>query len=106
KDGRFKTFEFQKSDPHGTNPDAPMRNAEAELDRFAHPMAEVCNILQERLDGTMDTVCFSAAEVELTKTMVGEWKKVLVKLKDWHQQLFQIEEDWSDEWGKYYDGGY
>ena len=89
-----------------------MRNAEAELERFAHPMAELCNILRGKVNGTMDTGfkfdgdCHSGAEVELTKTMVGEWKKVLVKLKDWHQQLFQIEEDWSDEWGKYYDGGY
>lgn len=89
-----------------------MENAEAELERFAYPMAEVCNILRGKVNGTMDTVfklhgdCLSGAEVELTKTMVGEWKKVLVKLKDWHQQLFQIEEDWSDEWGRYYGWGY
>ena len=89
-----------------------MRNAETELEGFAHPMVEVCNLLPGKVNGTMDTVvkldgdCLSGAEVELTKTMVGEWKKDLVKLKDWHQQLFQIEEDWSDEWGKYSDGGH
>lgn len=89
-----------------------MRNAEAELERFMYPIRELCDTLRGKVDGAMDTVfklngdCFSGHEVELAKTMVGEWKKVMVKLKDWHQDLYQIEEGWSDEWGKYYDGGY